>query len=68
LDDSVKIHPSLSREARMKSAIRIIVAFLVLLPCGESKARDTYRIWEGQERPYYEENDLEQHDKVSSVG
>jgi len=52
----------------MKSAIRIIVAFLVLLPCGESKARDTYRIWEGQERPYYEENDLEQHDKVSSVG
>jgi len=44
LDDSVKIHPAFSSEAQMKSAIRIIVAFLILLRCGESKARDIYKI------------------------
>ncbi|MBW2715588.1 MAG: alpha/beta hydrolase [Deltaproteobacteria bacterium] len=50
----------------MKPATRIPVTLLILLLCGESNAQDVYKLWEGQEKPYYKENNLKEYEKVSS--
>jgi acetyl esterase/lipase len=50
----------------MKLATQIGVMFLILFICGESAAQDVYKLWEGQEKPYYKENNLKEYEKVSS--
>ena len=50
----------------MKSAIRIIAAYLMIFMSGESKAQNVYELWEGQGTPYYKENTLKEYEKVSS--
>jgi acetyl esterase/lipase len=50
----------------MNPATRIIGAVLVLFICGESEAQDVFKIWDGQEIPYYKENNLKEYEKVSS--
>ena len=50
----------------MKPAARIIAIFLILFPYGECVAQDVYKLWEGREKPYYKENQLEEYEKVSS--
>ena len=50
----------------MKTGIRILAAYLILFICGESRAQDVYKLWEGQEKPYYRENGLKEYEKVSS--
>ncbi len=50
----------------MKPAIQVIVMLLSLFLCGEGKAQDVYRIWDGQEKPYSKENHLKEYEKVSS--
>lgn len=52
----------------MKPAARIIVTLLILFICGESRAQDIYKLWDGQEMPYSRENDLAEYEKVSSFG
>jgi acetyl esterase/lipase len=50
----------------MKLVTRIPATLLILLLCGESNAQDVYKLWEGQEKPYYKKNDLKEYEKVSS--
>jgi acetyl esterase/lipase len=50
----------------MKPVTRIPATLLILFLCGESNAQDVYKLWEGQEKPYYKENDLKEYEKVSS--
>lgn len=50
----------------MQSAARISAALSVLLLCGGAGAQDVYKLWEGREKPYYKENQLEEYEKVSS--
>jgi acetyl esterase/lipase len=41
---------------------------LVLLICARSNAQDVYELWDGQEKPYYRENNLKEYEAVSSFG
>ncbi len=41
---------------------------LILLTCVESYAQDVYKLWDGQARPHYRENDLKEHEATSSFG
>ena len=50
----------------MKPTAQIVVSLLIVFICGESKAQDVYKLWEGLETPYYKENDLKEYEKVSS--
>ena len=50
----------------MKPVARFIATFLILFLCGEGKAQHVYKLWEGQEKPYYKENNLKEYEKVSS--
>jgi acetyl esterase/lipase len=50
----------------MKPVTRIPATLLILFLCGESNAQDVYKLWEGQEKPYYKKNDLKEYEKVSS--
>jgi len=52
----------------MRRATRISAALSVLLLCGEATAQDVYKLWEGREKPYYKQNQLEEYEKVSSFG
>ena len=64
----LRINLLLSRGVNMKPATQVAVAFLILVIGGESKAQDVYKLWEGQEKPYYKENNLKEYEKVSSFG
>jgi len=50
----------------MKPATRIIATLLVVFVCGESKAQDVYKLWDGRGKPYSKENHLKEYEKVSS--
>jgi acetyl esterase/lipase len=50
----------------MNAATRISATLLTLFICGESNAQDVYKLWDGQEKPYYKENNLKEYEKVSS--
>jgi acetyl esterase/lipase len=52
----------------VKPATRIIATLLIVFPCGESDAQDVYKLWDGQEKPYYKENNLEEYETMSSFG
>jgi acetyl esterase/lipase len=52
----------------MKTATRIIAAFAISCVCGKSAAQDVYELWDGETKPYYKENELEEYEKVSSFG
>ncbi len=55
-------------KAKMKPATRIIATLVSVFLCGESTAQDVYKLWDGQEKPYYKENNLKEHEEVSSFG
>jgi len=50
----------------MKAAIRILATLLISFLCGESEAQEVFKLWDGQEKPYYRENHLKEYEKVSS--
>jgi len=51
-----------------RTVTRCIALFLASYPGGECLAQEVYELWDGLERPYYRENDLEEHEKVSPFG
>ena len=50
----------------MQRVTRISAALWVVLLCGEAASQDVYKLWEGREKPYYKQNQLEEYEKVSS--
>lgn len=49
----------------MKRTIQFFLMFLSLSIIRESKAQDVYKLWEGQKKPYYKENNLKEYEKES---
>lgn len=49
----------------MKTINQFILLFLFLLNIQESAAQDVYKLWEGQEKPFYKENNLKEYEKES---
>jgi acetyl esterase/lipase len=50
----------------MKPLLQVVAVLLLYLFCNHTFAQDVYRLWEGLDKPYYKDNDLEEHEKVSS--
>jgi len=50
----------------MKALTQIIALFLVFVICEKARAQDVYKLWIDQEKPYYKENSLAEHEKLSS--
>jgi acetyl esterase/lipase len=50
----------------MKPTSQIIATLLFLILCNNNHAQDVYHLWKGLKKPYYKENDLKEHEKVSS--
>ena len=49
----------------MKATIQLFLVFIFLSIINESKAQDVYKLWEGQKKPYYKENNLKEYEKES---
>jgi len=49
----------------MKSTIQFVLLIPFLLIITKSEAQDVYKLWEGQNKPYYKENDLKEYEEVS---
>jgi hypothetical protein len=49
----------------MKPVFQLVLMLLILVVGTEIRAQDVYQIWEGQEKPYYKENDLKEYEKES---
>ena len=52
----------------MKKTIYSFTLFIFLLMDGVSNAQQVYKLWEGQEKPYYKENNLQEYEKVETWG
>lgn len=49
---------------KMKIRFQILLALLILLiPCKKSYSQEVVRLWEGQTKPFYKENDLKEYEK-----
>jgi len=49
----------------MKAIIKLFLLVLFFLVIKESEAQDVYKLWEGQKKPYYKENNLKEYEKES---
>ena len=47
----------------MKTTIQIFLLFLVLLIIRDTIAQDVFKLWEGQKKPYYKENNLKEYEQ-----
>ncbi len=47
----------------MKINIRTVLLLLLFQITGETYAQEVYRLWEGEEIPYYKKNNLQEHEK-----
>jgi acetyl esterase/lipase len=55
-------------EASMKPTTHLLAVGLLFSICGTNYAQDVYQLWEGQQKPFYKDNDLKEYEKVSSFG
>jgi acetyl esterase/lipase len=49
----------------MKEIVTFFFLIILVLVINESEAQDIYNLWEGQKKPYYKENSLEEYEKES---
>jgi acetyl esterase/lipase len=50
----------------MNALLQVIAVLLLYSFCNRTLAQDVYQLWEGLDKPYYKDNDLKEHEKVSS--
>jgi len=49
----------------MRLSIQLFVGLFLITITGNSLSQDVYNLWEGQEKPYYKENNLKEYEKES---
>ena len=47
----------------MKTTVQYCFLFLLLFITKGTEAQDVYKLWEGQEKPYYKENELKEYEE-----